>query len=381
MELLMNYVVNTVCAHPQTPPRGGCGGGPPHHIVGRTLGTGALFLERTMTGGESRCLLMQTSARAARRRFPSVLAALIFSAAAAFVVLCVQVAGGAGFAPALLLGGHWALPVPLQPYANEESHIAFCERNGCSNFAERRRRDDEVYWQDSTHNQLSAPFQDVSPLTEFECLRQGSKPTEHGDEQQAVRTLMFAQSETAAQGLARAIGFTGSVESAGDAELGTALLDGLDALRREWETAVAANLCVEQDPVLRQSSCWTQTPANEMKNGDPFVQGCERLSPRCIKKKGYGSYDDLENLKYVLDCPALDVRCMSKNVLHEIHRGYYHGGSALGRGYLTPEGVLMHIDDDSSQAEYGSVSNDYDYANNGKTLEDFVSSDGPPLRI
>ena len=104
------------------------------------------------------------------------------------------------------------------------------------------------------------------------------------------------------------------------------------------------------------------------------MPGCDKLSERCIKRKGYGSYDDLENLNYVLDCPALDPSCMPKNVLAEIEQGSYHGGTTLGKGHVDAAGKLVHEKEDGSLVDYGAEWNDYDYQHAGMVLEDFVKS-------
>ena len=310
-------------------------------------------------------------------------------AAVLLVALCLH--WSTGYSTTLFLTSKLPVPltsaaVPLKvtpPFDSEESHVEFCERNGCAKFprfprhgsvGEAGPEDKRVFWEDSTHDQLSEPFKDVKPLREFQCKQNGISVAASETRDDSIPTLKFADSETAAQGLARALGYSSLThgESVGDTALGTALQQGLVALREEWEAAAAANLCKETDPVVRQSSCWTQTAANAGRGGDPFVRGCDQLGPHCIAKKGYGSYDDLDNLKYVLDCAALDVECMPGNVLHEIHEGSYHGGSSLGKGHVNSAGHLVHENEDGSEVEYGTKRNDYDFGNKGRRLQDFV---------
>ena len=116
------------------------------------------------------------------------------------------------------------------------------------------------------HETFSNPMEDVVPLKEYECIRSQLSGVDEAPQQTGPQ-LIFADSETAARGMARALGYAREVDGtqwAGDKNLGAALQAGLDEMRREFAAAVAANLCEETDPEERLKTCFTQTPGGSV---------------------------------------------------------------------------------------------------------------------
>ena len=113
------------------------------------------------------------------------------------------------------------------------------------------------------HDTFSNPMEDVAPMKEYECIRAQLSGIVNEAPQDTGPQLIFADSETAARGMARALGFSRELDGTrwtGDKNLGQALQSGLEEMRRELAEAVAANLCEETDPDERLKTCFTQTP-------------------------------------------------------------------------------------------------------------------------